>query len=74
MGQEDHRCILLGMVDYILHALHGRLNAIGGAFLLGGSKLSRRKHTHVFNLLNSQSNIFILSSHAGIRTSQKPSN
>jgi len=43
------------VADYILHALHGRLNARGEAFLLwgvknesafpyiGGSKLSRRK-------------------------------
>jgi len=38
MGHEDHGGILLGMVDYILHALLGRLNARGEAFLLGGGQ------------------------------------
>jgi hypothetical protein len=30
--------ILPGMVDYIFHALHGRMNARLEAFLLGGVK------------------------------------
>ena len=32
-----------GMVDYILHALSGRLNARGEAFLLGGVKIESAK-------------------------------